>query len=160
MPNEITTTTVLIYWYKVIHVYCGFAFFSLHFITYSLSYLSFSSVSSVFIFSVGRINNIQAYIESSFTFQTNTSLNDCALMDSLASRFVTYLLECRYIGPLVPGSVGITVRNLTDIYNTVSPALHLQFYSCGCGFIVNGKCLLFVSYKYTDCSFGKHTWRS
>ena len=48
-------------------------------------------------------------------------------MDSLASRFVSYLLECRYIGP---GSVGITVRNLTDIYNTVSLELGGGFYKC------------------------------
>ena len=42
------------------------------------------------------------------------------MMDSLATRFVDYLKQCRYIGPDVSGSVEITERNLTDIYNTVS----------------------------------------
>ena len=41
------------------------------------------------------------------------------MMDSLATRFVDYLKQCRYIGPDVSGSVEITERNLTDIYNTL-----------------------------------------
>ena len=42
------------------------------------------------------------------------------MMDSLATRFVDYLKQCRYIGADVSGSVEITERHLTDIYNTVS----------------------------------------
>ena len=49
--------------------------------------------------------------------EAETSLST---MDSLAIRFVDFLLECRYIGPSASNPAGITERNLTDIYNTVS----------------------------------------
>ena len=47
--------------------------------------------------------------------EAETSLST---MDSLAIRFVDYLLECRYIGPSASNPAGLTERNLMDIYNT------------------------------------------
>jgi len=40
-------------------------------------------------------------------------------METLASEFVNHLVENRYVGPHVPNSVGLTERNLINIYNLV-----------------------------------------
>ena len=41
-------------------------------------------------------------------------------MESLANDFIAHLIENNYVGPNVPNAVGITDRNLINIYNLVS----------------------------------------
>ena len=41
-------------------------------------------------------------------------------MEALANAFVDHLIDSRYVGPSVPNSVGLTKRNLMNIYNLVS----------------------------------------
>ena len=41
-------------------------------------------------------------------------------MEALARAFVDHLIDSRYVGPNVPNSVGLTRRNLMNIYNLVS----------------------------------------
>ena len=41
-------------------------------------------------------------------------------MEALANAFVDHLIDSRYVGPNVPNSVGLTKRNLMNIYNLVS----------------------------------------
>lgn len=40
-------------------------------------------------------------------------------METLACAFVDHLIDSRYVGPSVPNSVGLTKRNLMNIYNLV-----------------------------------------
>lgn len=40
-------------------------------------------------------------------------------MEALANAFVDHLIDSRYVGPNVPNSVGLTKRNLMNIYNLV-----------------------------------------
>ena len=41
------------------------------------------------------------------------------MMETLSNKFVDHLIDSNYIGPSVSKSVGLTERNLTNIYNLV-----------------------------------------